>query len=206
MSDAKSQSEMETVLSSVPGILGRRRSKAAAPGKLVLTQDLRVASPLVLTAQDVVVEGRETQTEAVDRPDPQDRTPQDEGIAPSDISALTAKIAALERAIAQTTEQWEPHGVVRDAYSGKATSKMQWQEEVELDATGQPMPHEPTAENATAAPKTAGQGIDEDGLRDIVSDILRSELQGDLGKIITRNLHKMVQREVERVLALHKVK
>ena len=43
--------------------------------------------------------------------------------------------------------------------------------------------------------------IDEDMLRDMVSDIVRQELQGVLGERITRNVRKLVRREIQRVLA-----
>ncbi|MFC6584552.1 hypothetical protein [Sulfitobacter aestuariivivens] len=44
------------------------------------------------------------------------------------------------------------------------------------------------------------QLIDEDGLRDLISDIVREELQGALGERITRNVRKLVRREIHRAL------
>ncbi len=43
--------------------------------------------------------------------------------------------------------------------------------------------------------------LDEDTLRDLVSDIVRQELQGALGERITRNVRKLVRREIHRALA-----
>ena len=43
--------------------------------------------------------------------------------------------------------------------------------------------------------------LDEDALRDLVSDIVRQELQGALGERITRNVRKLVRREIHRALA-----
>ena len=43
--------------------------------------------------------------------------------------------------------------------------------------------------------------IDEETLRAIVSDVLREELQGALGERITRNVRKLVRREIKQVLA-----
>ncbi len=43
--------------------------------------------------------------------------------------------------------------------------------------------------------------IDEDTLRDMVSEIVREELQGALGERITRNVRKLVRREINRVLS-----
>ncbi|WP_371227191.1 hypothetical protein [Roseovarius sp. 2305UL8-3] len=43
--------------------------------------------------------------------------------------------------------------------------------------------------------------IDEDTLRDLVTEIVRQELQGSLGERITRNVRKLVRREIQRALA-----
>ena len=42
--------------------------------------------------------------------------------------------------------------------------------------------------------------IDEEALRDMVSEIVRQELQGALGERITRNVRKLVRREIHRAL------
>lgn len=47
--------------------------------------------------------------------------------------------------------------------------------------------------------------IDEDMLRDLVADIVRQELQGALGERITRNVRKLVRREIQRALAAHEI-
>ncbi len=43
--------------------------------------------------------------------------------------------------------------------------------------------------------------IDTVELRRIVTEVIREELQGDLGERITRNVRKLVRREVQRALA-----
>ena len=43
--------------------------------------------------------------------------------------------------------------------------------------------------------------LDEDALRDLVADIVRQELQGALGERITRNVRKLVRREIHRAMA-----
>lgn len=45
--------------------------------------------------------------------------------------------------------------------------------------------------------------IDEEVLRDLVAEIVRQELQGALGERITRNVRKLVRREIHRALAAH---
>lgn len=42
--------------------------------------------------------------------------------------------------------------------------------------------------------------LDEESLRELVSDIVREELQGALGERITRNVRKLVRREIHRAL------
>lgn len=81
-------------------------------------------------------------------------------------------------------------------------------ERAETAAEAAPSPQEPLS----AAPADAedpidytapdeGSFIDEDMLREIVSDMVRSELQGELGDRITRNVRKLVRREIHRALA-----
>lgn len=43
--------------------------------------------------------------------------------------------------------------------------------------------------------------LDEEALRDLVAEIVRQELQGSLGERITRNVRKLVRREIQRALA-----
>ena len=43
--------------------------------------------------------------------------------------------------------------------------------------------------------------LDEETLREMVSDMVRSELQGELGDRITRNVRKLVRREIHRAMA-----
>lgn len=45
--------------------------------------------------------------------------------------------------------------------------------------------------------------LDEETLRNMVADIVREELQGPLGERITRNVRKLVRREINRALAEH---
>lgn len=46
-----------------------------------------------------------------------------------------------------------------------------------------------------------GRAIDEQALRALVADVVREELMGPLGERITRNVRKMVRREIYRVLS-----
>lgn len=125
------------------------------------------------------------------------------------VDALTAKIAELETAIAKTSDQWEPDGISKDDYAGTESAGMAWPETADLDATGAPVRDEHGTDAADAAPaeiqdeKGPGddQVLDEEALRELVADIVRSELQGPLGERITRNVRKLVRREIHRALA-----
>ncbi|MFQ1699319.1 hypothetical protein ACJ5NV_01865 [Loktanella agnita] len=44
-------------------------------------------------------------------------------------------------------------------------------------------------------------GIDEEALRDLVTEIIRDELNGEIGERITRSVRKLVRRELTRMLA-----
>ncbi len=48
--------------------------------------------------------------------------------------------------------------------------------------------------------------VDEELLRQVVSEIVRDELQGRLGERITRNVRRMVRQEIERALAMKSIK
>lgn len=42
--------------------------------------------------------------------------------------------------------------------------------------------------------------LDEEALRGVINTIVREELQGELGERISRNLHKLVRREIGQIL------
>ncbi|WP_299826771.1 hypothetical protein [uncultured Roseobacter sp.] len=136
-------------------------------------------------------------------------TTNDEATARFGVNELTAKIAELETAIAKTSDQWEPDGVSKDDYAGTESEGMAWPDAAELDATGTPIGQEHKADDAEVVPAESlaakspvdDQLLDEDALRDLVADIVRSELQGALGERITRNVRKLVRREIHRALA-----
>ncbi len=133
-------------------------------------------------------------------------------------SVLSEKIAALETAIGRIPDRWEPDTPDADEYSGTSAPAMAWEDDVQRDATGARLGPETEeaegndAEAATVAPEAKAaesdafefssddQLIDEEALRDLVSEIVRAELQGALGERITRNVRKLVRREIHRAL------
>ncbi|WP_299886954.1 hypothetical protein [uncultured Ruegeria sp.] len=181
------------------------------------------AKPMLLRACDIV------RTEAAANQD--DKTQGDtadalqEAVSPNDpATSLSSKIEALEAAIARTEDQWEPDGDSDDAYSGTPTRALRWnvqettaeteqEDQVELDgheADAQaakfirdPEVFEPSISEEDPA-DTLDQvmaTMDEDELRHLIAEVVRQELQGALGERITRNVRKMVRREIARALA-----
>jgi hypothetical protein len=59
---------------------------------------------------------------------------------------------------------------------------------------------DPSADSRTDVTEGSDNFLDEETLRDMVSEMVRSELQGELGDRITRNVRKLVRREIHRAL------
>lgn len=118
---------------------------------------------------------------------------------------LSAKIAALESAIAQTQDQWEPDGAVGDDYAGTHVETLEWQDHE--DGPDDAAPDAPAPEDIYEDEDEAldflvadDTVMDEETLRELVAEIVREELQGALGERITRNVRKLVRREIHRAL------
>ncbi|WIY23533.1 hypothetical protein [Parasedimentitalea psychrophila] len=203
------------------------------------------------------------------------------------VTSFAEKIAALEAAIGQGDEQWEPDGEPGEANAATAVETLAWEDlEDELvevaplgvaeaddcadsdpqrDITPEIAPEiapEKVSESAAEiipeiapefTPETAPESVaafdppsfdrpefdqpgidqpgaepleaihlaeqavadevldalaadeavmDEESLRELVADIVREELQGALGERITRNVRKLVRREIHRALAV----
>lgn len=153
--------------------------------------------------------------------------PGDHDAAPSD---LEAQAAEFEAAIASRDDQWEPDGDSSDDYAGSRVTSLSWRdsrdsanepEEEELsidpdwaeaDDLASARHAQSWAQEAMPVPPVEEWGddgglslddavLDEEALRDMVSEIVRQELQGALGERITRNVRKLVRREIHRALA-----
>ena len=121
--------------------------------------------------------------------------------------SLTSKIAALEAVIGKTDDQWEPDDTGNSDYSGTEAPSMKWDDVgSDNDADNAEGDNAETVEvdvepQQAAFSQSADELLDEDALRDIVSEIVREELQGALGERITRNVRKLVRREIHGALA-----
>lgn len=110
---------------------------------------------------------------------------------------LTSKIAALEAVIGKRDDEWEPDDTGDSDYSGTEAPSMTWDdaEPEAIDATVV------QGANDFAETSDIADILDEETLREMVSDIVREELQGALGERITRNVRKLVRREIHRAIA-----
>lgn len=127
--------------------------------------------------------------------------------ARADLGKIGARIAEFESAVAGQPGEWEPDGAPDDGdNAADPVSPLPW-DELERDAA-EPDDDDVQAGSAGDANEPAGAGgwyseeslIDEDALRDLVGEIVRQELQGALGERITRNVRKLVRREIHRAL------
>ncbi|GGC05210.1 hypothetical protein GCM10011363_22410 [Marivita lacus] len=140
---------------------------------------------------------------------------------------LEDKVAALGRLVARGNEDFEEERDRPDADDLSAVSEpMTWPEapyedaEEEAEDPGTNVLHaqdswpQPQSYSAPVQDEPATTGavqvrdddaasaleIDEETLRQMVVDIVRQELQGALGERITRNVRKLVRREIHRML------
>lgn len=143
--------------------------------------------------------------------------------------SLSEKIAALEMLVGKRRDNFEPDDPGAGAYAGTQAPAMEW-EDAETDddvpetTVEDTPPFDHTPDDAQDAPAHAAyveaeaddragdatiaqvfssdeDVLDEEALRELVSDIVREELQGALGERITRNVRKLVRREIHRALA-----
>lgn len=129
---------------------------------------------------------------------------------------LAGKIAALEELIARNRPAPAEPGEGDAAFVHRAQEPLEWEDhdrkpaepQREAEATvlrgpewrGTPRP----GNDDTALPQTRPEGgavalVDEEMVRGMVSDMIRQELQGALGERITRNVRKLVRREIHRM-------
>lgn len=138
-------------------------------------------------------------------------------------ASLEAKIAELEEAVTSQPNDWEPdegEAFTPDAWAESAfptpvaDSSEPAPEPVEMLAEPAAAPTETRAEMVAqlakeveaaigigAAPRNPLAEMDVESLRIMVVQIVREELAGELGEKITRNVRKLVRREINRVLA-----
>jgi hypothetical protein len=133
--------------------------------------------------------------------------------------SLEDRIAELEAAVGDRSDDWEPDGS-EDARQERPDHFVFQHRTTAAAAAIRPAEPPRPAEPAAPAPAPARRADeddaleeegfdifaddrlpDPDALRDLVAEIVRQELQSDLGQRVTRNIRKLVRREIRRALA-----
>ncbi|WP_428545710.1 hypothetical protein [Profundibacter sp.] len=212
MSESVSNAEIEDVLTSIRRLVSGEEDKSAAKAdavakkpsaaaKLILTADFRVSDapkgaanaeeePAEPATFRHAAEPEQSESKAADSTEKQ--------------TSLESTIAELEAAIGEQDEDWEPDG---SEFEEDAEAEAVMTAPIK-DMMGTKLPIDEIEdaeiiEDDLAAGLFAGDDpdFDEEALREMVSEIVRQELQGALGERITRNVRKLVRREINRVLA-----
>ena len=133
---------------------------------------------------------------------------------------LESKIAALERLVASDQGAFDEDRFEEEDALSHRSGELDWPDHAEetgaLGALEQaaepsnvlqsrlwmasPPPEAAAPETQSPALSLDEVGLDEEMLRDMVAEIVRQELQGALGERITRNVRKLVRREIHRML------
>ena len=103
--------------------------------------------------------------------------------------------------------EFEPEAAGDGDYAGTEVDALDWSQSNDTsDGATEPGPAEDIIDVQAIASEAIEEEVaeavlDEDMLRDLVGEIVRQELQGPLGERITRNVRKLVLREINRALS-----
>lgn len=188
MTDPAKSIEVEDVLSSIRRIVTDDSEGAAersespspkAPERFVLTPALRVPHDVTVTSTDATSGPLALGAFRTQLPEAEQAKDQRAGVEapePIDAAASDARQKDNDALLLQATQRVDPVSSFAD------------------DPQPDRLP--------TAAPEADDPAqIDPDLLRDMVAEMVRQELQGVLGERITRNVHKLVRREINRAMA-----
>lgn len=200
MSDSAYQGDESDVLASVRRLVtpegDRRTLRASAPGSGTSTEKLLLTPALRVNDEDP------------------DREENRSGELISDVEpgptepgwSLEDRIAELEAAVGAVPDEWEPDG---SEQPDEETPREFIFKHRPLSLAGFEVERaDPQEQGAQAASSAANESdisggearIDEEALCDLVAEIVRQELQGELGQRMTRNIRKLVRREIHRAL------
>lgn len=228
MSDETSKSGHDDILSSVRKIVSTELKAAAdgASGKLLLTPALRVepnegAADNPSAARDFpTLEERIADLEEAVSSDSNEWEP--DGSEDLDQHIPERVVLPLRRDAQEAPVEYAPADQVESDVIAAVSEAMDEAVEAEAERADQTAPtpaaepREPVApplaqfKHKPMAPEETGRDhlfqddatlMDEGGLRDLVAEIVREELQGGLGERITRNVRKLVRAEIQRAFA-----
>ncbi len=222
MSKTAQPDEIDELVSSVRDFVSHKEPQRSRKAK--------TTDRLVLTAEQLIVEEEPVEEpvfiEESDPIEPSNVLVLDTKKKPEPVN-LEATIAELEAAVTAQSDDWEPdegETFEQSAWAESAfpssdidspkeveTADVERQElaeatiETDLDADEPPtvFHSEPEAdpEPETLAAADIQESLDEEAIRALVLAIVQDELGGELGERITRNVRKLVRREINRVLA-----
>lgn len=221
MPDPVKNAEIEDVLSSIRRLVADDAPapmeppavpKAEGADKLVLTPALRIqpqerkveeaAEPETAPTdnwEEVTLEDRIAELEAAVASSDEEYEPDGSEVEPS---APAMDLSAFE----DDTFELSPEHAVAPEPEAEAVEEPEVAETEAVEDTveeADEAPAEATSETAeeNVFEDDLSEVFDEEMLRDLVSEFVRKELQGELGERITRNVRKLVRREINRALA-----
>lgn len=174
MSDQTKDSHPDEVLSSLRRIVSDDSVRSARP---VMPVRVTPAAPVAVPRLML------TPALRVDTPKPEVPSP-----PPGRMARLEAALLAEDRRYETAPPAEEEAPFLHAEDTAEPADPFPWAQE----------PDEPEAEAAEEIRR------DEDILRALIRDVLREELQGEMGLRVTRNLQKLVRAEVARALLLQK--
>jgi len=184
---------------------------ADLPAGLFFTRHDRAASVTPLEAPAPMIEpafewsdGGERAGEAGEAGEAREAGPNEDT---TEEGATVAEELAEEETAAVFKPETEPEdaGKMVPEFRHAAVAKAEHDPARDLDAmAGVPAADDAAVEKDRArdVDAVAEMLLDEEKLREIVAELLRDELQGPLGEKITRNIRKLVRREIERALTV----
>lgn len=183
--------------------LSKTGADTAAPtqGATISAEALRGSAPEV---EEAVEDAPEAASEEAPEPEATAEAVEDAQVMPAVEWQSVRSYSEME---------FDPEAAGDGEYAGTEVEALEWGQNVDTarpapEAEGQP--EEPASEavidaEVVSAPKQDDAPyeavLDEEMLRDLVGEIVRQELQGPLGERITRNVRKLVRREINRALA-----
>ncbi|MEJ6403520.1 hypothetical protein [Yoonia sp. 2307UL14-13] len=194
MSDEAKSNEIDEVMSSVRKLVSKTERNADNDGgRLLLTPALRV-------------EGNSSN--AANGSAPQNNVLQLDASRAVESNGLEDTLAELEAAMTDAPEEWEPEETETFDETSWAVSAIAAQaEQGEEDGVEEDEPVLPAEEEPDPAAELAeffqqDMPKDKEALREMIVQIMRDELSGETGERITRNVRKLIRREVNQILAM----
>ena len=123
----------------------------------------------------------------------------------SDVEPVAEETVAeiVEEAVSE--EPTFAHAQFEEVYDPIAEATADAAEAEGGDVYGDELAPDPEPDLGPVATPAGGQLVDPDALRALVGEMIREELQGEMGERITRNVRKLVRREINRVITEQEV-